>query len=62
MLCCGSYGNLKEHQMFYLKCEGSICDTVPPSLYGGKSSQNSHDFSNCLDDLLLKGQSTQILK
>lgn len=28
LLCCGSYGNLKEHQMFYLKCEGIICVTV----------------------------------
>lgn len=28
LLCYGSYGNLIEHQMFHLKCEGIICDTA----------------------------------
>lgn len=54
LLCCGSYGNLKEHQMFYLKCEGIICDIVPPSIYGARNSPNPHDFSNWLNYLVLK--------
>lgn len=54
LLCCGSYGNLKEHQMFYLKCEGIICDIVPPCIYGARNGPNPHDFSNWLNYFVLK--------
>lgn len=46
LLWCGNYGNLKEHQMFHLKCEGIICDTVPEQKKK-KNSLNPNDFSSC---------------
>ncbi len=41
-LLCGNYGNLKEHQMFFLKCEGIICDTVPSCLCTEETTVKIH--------------------